>query len=124
MITKRNLLLQLIWTTLTFGLYLIYWFYATSREMTDQLRREEPVWLWTLLLIIPPLSFYSYYKHAEAFEIVSKESVSRWLILALWVFFPPAVWIVVQIKLNELARVVELKAQTGVQPESFKSTER
>ena len=116
MITKRNLLLQLLWTVLTFGLYLIYWYYATSREMADYLRRDEPVWLWTLLLIVPPLSLYSYYKHGELFELITKEHMNRWLIVALWVFFPPAVWLVVQIRFNDIARVTEVKAETGIHP--------
>lgn len=108
------MLLQVLWTVLTCGLYAFYWFHVTSREMTDALRREEPVWLWTLLLGVPPLSLYSYYKQGEALELVTTNHINRWLIFGLWVLFPPGAWFAVQYKLNELARKAELAASQGV----------
>lgn len=113
-ITRRNMWLQVLWMLLTFGLYMIYWYHVTCREMCDHLRRDEPVWLWTLLWIAPPLSLYSYYKQGELIEEVTAGNVNRWLIFGLWFFFPPGVWFAIQYKLNELAKKAELAALQGV----------
>lgn len=71
--------------------------------MARYLNRDEPVALWTVLFFIPPAFFYSYYKQGELFEAISKGAISRWLTFILWLAFAPAVWFVVQQKLNELA---------------------
>lgn len=112
-IRRRSLLLQVLWLFLTFGLYLGYWFYSVSREMSDALGKDEPIGLLTLLLLLPPISFYSYYKQGELFEQITKGGVNRWMLFALWLVFPPAAWIVVQLRLNEIAASVEAGAVRG-----------
>lgn len=103
-IKYRNMYVQILLIIVTFGLYGIYWFYATCTEMQNYLKREEPVFLWTLLLIFFPLSIYSYYKQGELFEKISPD-MNRWILFILWSCFPPAVWLIVQWKLNELSKV-------------------
>lgn len=102
-IKRRNLLLQVLWMFLTFGLYAIYWFYATSKEMDEYLGKDDNILLWTIFFGFPILFFYSYYKQGELYELISNRDLNRWVIFALWVIFPPAVWIIVQNKLNHLA---------------------
>lgn len=102
-IKRRNMLLQLLFLILTFGLYFIYWFHVTNREMAAYLKREEPIALWTVLLCIPPLGVYSVYKQGELYEDVSKGTVNRWIIVLLWLALAPAVGFIVQSKLNELS---------------------
>src|SRR5690348_8824374 len=102
-IRYRNMLVQVLLALVTCGLYTIYWFYVSNREMSDYLKREEPVFLWTLLLFVPLIAFYSHYKQGELFERISPD-VNRWLIFALWIVFPPAVWAIIQSKLNRIAR--------------------
>lgn len=98
----RNLGVQVLLTVVTVGFYPIYWYYVTTQEMVTYLKREEPVFLWTVLWIVPILSFYSYYKQGEIFEQISPD-INRWITLLLWVLFPPAVWIIIQMKLNKMA---------------------
>jgi uncharacterized BrkB/YihY/UPF0761 family membrane protein len=100
---RRNLLLQVLWSVLTLGMYVIYWFYITSKEMAEYLGRDESVTLWTFLFGFPPFCLYSYYKQGELYELISDGAVNRWITVILWIFFPPAVWLIVQNKLNELA---------------------
>jgi hypothetical protein len=99
----RSLGVQLLLFIVTIGLYGFYWFYSTATEMAQLEKREEPTVLWTLLLFVPMISIYAYFKYGELFERISPDS-NRWLIMLLWFFFPPAVWILVQLKLNRIAR--------------------
>jgi hypothetical protein len=100
---------QVLLYIITLSTYSGYWFYVTSKEMSEHLGRQDParpkdeVLMWTLLLCLPPFSLYSMYKQGELFEIFTSKSVERWLILLLWIFFPPAVWFIIQRKLNETA---------------------
>jgi hypothetical protein len=101
--------LQALWMILTFGIYSIYWFYATCQEMSDYLsqtgeKRNDEITLWTVLLFLPFVGVYSMYKQGELYEIISNKSVDRWIILMLWVFFPPGVWFIIQRKLNVLSQ--------------------
>jgi hypothetical protein len=103
MIKRRNLGLQVLWYVLTFGIYSVYWFYVTCEEMSQHLGRKDSVGLWCLLYLLPPACLYSMYKQGELYEILSDKAVERWVILLLWIVFPPAVWFIIQRKLNELA---------------------
>lgn len=105
-IKYRNLFVQVLLVLVTCGLYVPYWYYQTCSELLS-LRKsnqpEQPVVLWTILWFVPPLFFYSYYKQGELFEQIAPE-YNRWLILVLWCFLPMAVWVIVQLRLNRVAR--------------------
>jgi hypothetical protein len=102
-IKRRNMWLQVLWYILTCGFYSIYWFHETSKEMSRALGRNDEITLWTVLLLIPPVFFYSFYKHGELYENFSNKAVDRWIIFLLWLFFTPAVWFIVQRRLNDTA---------------------
>jgi hypothetical protein len=98
----RNMWMQVLLMFVTIGVYAVYWFYATATDMANARKREEPTVLWTILLFVPLISFYAYYKYAELFEQISPD-MNRWVLVLLWTFFPPAVWAIVQLKLNKIA---------------------
>ncbi len=100
----RDMLAQVGLMIITFGFYAVYWFYQTSVEMQGLANdhRAEPA-LWTLLLFVPFAGLYSYYKHAELYEIISPDRFNRWLMWALWIIFPPIVWAIIQVELNRRA---------------------
>ncbi len=100
----RNMWGQVGLMIITIGLYSIYWFYQTSVEMAQlcEDRRAEPA-LWTILLFIPFCALYSYYKHAELYERISADQFNRWIMWLLWLFFSPAVWLIIQLDLNRRA---------------------
>ena len=100
----RNMWAQVGLMIITLGLYSIYWFYQSSKEMADLVNdhRAEPG-LWTVLLFIPFGCLYSYYKHGELFEQLDPNHFPRWVLWVLWLFFSPAVWILVQLQLNKSA---------------------
>ncbi len=57
--------------TVTLGIYPIYWFYVTSREMLDYQEKEGSAGLWTLVLFVRFGSFYSYWQHCKLVESLS-----------------------------------------------------
>ena len=114
MIKRRNMALQCLWFILSLTFYSIYWFYVTSKEMSEYLHREnDEVVLWTVLLLVPFVQFYPMYKQGELYETFTNKSIDRWVILLLWSFFPPAVWFIIQRKLNELSNAPAAVAGLG-----------
>jgi len=100
----RNMFAQVLLFIITFGIYGIYWYYQTICEMKSLAddHTVEPVLL-TILLFVPFANFYSYYKHGELYEEISKEHFNRWLSLLFWIVFSPVVWLLVQMDLNRMA---------------------
>ena len=100
----RSMLVQVVIFIITFGIYGIYWYYQTACEMQsladDQAAQPG---LWTSLLFIPFANLYSYYKHGELYEKISKEHFNRWLSFLFWIVFSPVVWFLVQMDLNRIA---------------------
>ena len=103
MIKRRNLAMQVLLMIVTLGLYSIYWFYVTSKEMIEYKTLDGSAALWTLLSIIPLLNLYAEYKQGEAVEALTEGSINRWIIFILWLIFSPAVWFITQTELNKLA---------------------
>jgi hypothetical protein len=103
-IKRRDMIVQVILFCITFGIYGIYWFYQTAVEMAS-LERDPDVspGLWTVLLFIPFLNFYSWYKYSELFEDVASDHLNKWILFILWIVFAPAVWFIVQTDLNRKA---------------------
>ncbi len=103
-IKYRSMLAQVFLIIITFGIYAIYWFYVTGRELQYLAQDEEAsVGLWTVLLFIPFGALYSYYKYAQLYTKWNQGRYELWLIFVLWLFFSPAVWFLVQSDLNKVA---------------------
>jgi hypothetical protein len=103
-IKRRNMLVQVILMVVTFGLYAVYWFYATCAEM-KALAKDPSVapGLWTFLLFIPFANIFAMYKQGCLYEKVSTDHMNRWIVFILWFVFSPAVWFIVQSELNKRA---------------------
>lgn len=77
---------------ITLGIYGIYWFYQTAKEMKGIAAdlAASPS-LWTVLLFVPIANIYAMYKYSELFQKISSESLNRWIVFLLWMVFSPAV---------------------------------
>ena len=53
MIKRRNMGMQVLLMIITLGIYGIYWFYVTSKEMVEYKRLDGSPGLWTVLSLIP-----------------------------------------------------------------------
>jgi hypothetical protein len=104
MVKHRNMLVQVLLFFITFGLYGLYWFYATTDEMKNLLNDPDiSPGLLTFLSIIPIVNLYALYKYSDLFEEVADDHTNRWLLFVLWIVFVPAIWFIVQTELNRKA---------------------
>jgi hypothetical protein len=103
-VKRRNMVVQVLLMIVTFGLYSVYWFYQTSKELKFLGNDANAApGLWTVLLFIPLVNLYSIYKHSELFQHVGTEHINRWLLFVIWMVFSPATWFIVQSELNQRA---------------------
>lgn len=103
MIKKRNMWMQVLLYVVTLGIYGIYWFYQTSKEMTEYRGLGGSPGLWTVLFLIPFISLIAVWKHSSAVDALTEGRYNKVLIFVLWLFLPIAVWIITQVELNRLA---------------------
>ena len=103
MITRRNMALQVLWMILTLGLYSLYWFYMTSREMLDYKGLQGSPLLWLILLFIPFANLYSYWQHGRCVEALTDGKYNVLLMFLAWIVFSPIVWFITQMELNNRA---------------------
>ncbi len=106
-IKRRSWLGMICLALATFGLYAIYWFYDTSREIIAATGERSSAALWTILLFIPFGHFFAAYFYGRAFEKLTAGKVNGLLLTLLLSFFPLLGWIVAQMELNERAALPE-----------------
>ena len=53
MIKRRKMGMQVLLAIITLGIYVIYWFYVTSKEMIEYKKLTGSPGLWTFLLFVP-----------------------------------------------------------------------
>jgi len=103
MIKKRNIGMQVLLYVVTLGLYGIYWFYQTAKEMIEYKRLGGSAGLWTLLSVIPFINLIAVWKYGGAVESLTEGRYNKILIFVLWFFLPFVVLIITQAELNRLA---------------------
>ncbi len=103
MITKRNMWMQVLLTIATLGIYTIYWFHVTNREMSERLGRNDPIALWTVLYIIPFVNWFAFWKQSQLFQDVTDDRYTWPILFVLWIVFTPASWFLTQYELNRIA---------------------
>jgi hypothetical protein len=103
-VKRRDMLVQVVLFIITFGLYGLYWFYATASEMKGLLNDPDvSPGLLTLFSVLPFLNFYAIYKYSDLYEDVADDHLNLWILFILWLVFCPAVWFIVQTQLNRKA---------------------
>ena len=103
MIKRRNMVMQVLLYIVTLGIYGIYWFYVTAKEMIEYKKLDGNPGLWTFLLFIPIANWYAIWKYSDTLEKVTDGKYNALLMLILWFIFTPIVWIITQSELNKLA---------------------
>ena len=80
---KRSLVTMFFLGLATLGIYFVYWFFATRRELVEKGAEIHSAWF----SIIPILNVYFLYKYSEAFnKYVSKDnSVINYTLLLILV---------------------------------------
>jgi len=88
-IKRRNMWKQVLLMIVTVGIYGIYWFYSTSKEMVEYKGLGGRPGLWTVLLFVPYISVYASWKHSKAVEALTDGQYRALLIVILMDILPP-----------------------------------
>ena len=102
-IKKRNMLMQIVLVVVTFGIYIIYWYYATLKELHIANGNDGGVLLWAILSMFPVLNFPAKLHYSSEFNSFSQDKYPTLLVFLLFVVFSPAVWFIAQSDLNRAA---------------------
>ena len=102
-IKYRNMFAQVILTIVTFGIYIIYWYYVTLDELHKANGKAEGAGMWTFLSIIPFVQYFAYWRHSFEYASFVDHKYPGIAIFILWIVFSPAVWFLVQSDLNQSA---------------------
>jgi len=99
-IKKRNPVLVVIFSIITLGIYLIYWFVQTKEEIKSLGADIPSAWF----IIVPIGNAYLLYKYLDGFsEYVKKDGLGIVWFLAAFVF-PFVLPVIVQVELNKLVK--------------------
>jgi len=98
-IKKRNPALVIIFSIITLGIYLIYWFVQTKEEMKSLGANIPSAWF----IIVPIGNIYLLYRYCDGFsEYVKKDKLGVvWFLAFVTVF--PVLPVIIQVELNKLA---------------------
>ena len=105
-IKKRNMIMQVVLAIVTLGIYFVYWFYSTLKELHIANGKDEGAGMWTVFLFIPILGYFAAWHYASEFAVFSNEKYPALVIFLAWIVFVPIVWILVQIELNKASEGV------------------
>ena len=103
-IKYRNMWVRVLYLILTLGIYSIYWFYVTLRELEVGNGKERSGWLWAVLYIVPFVNLIAYWRHSFEYAEFVEEKYPGIAIFILWIVFSPVVWFLVQSDLNKAAQ--------------------
>ena len=67
-IKKRNMIMQIVLMVITLGIYAIYWFYSTVRELHIANGKDDGALLWAVLALIPLLNLLAYWHYSSEFS--------------------------------------------------------
>ncbi len=102
-IQYRNMLMQVVLAIVTLGLYVIYWYYVTLKELHIANGKEANVGLWTLLVVVPIANLFADWHHSSEFAQFTHDKYPTLVMFLAWVVFFPIAWFLVQTELNKAA---------------------
>jgi hypothetical protein len=92
----------------TLGLYSIYWYYATLKELHVANGKDDSPVLWTVLLIVPIANLLAWWHYGSEVESFTNDKYPGFAIFIVWIIFAPIVWVLVQMELNKVAKGPEM----------------
>jgi uncharacterized membrane protein len=104
-VKKRDPIFVVVVSLVTCGLYALYWFYHTTRELGEANKSETNPLVWTIGLFIPFVNLYFLWKYSGESEKIMKGKHSQLLIFIAWLVFFPIAQYLVQQELNKVATV-------------------
>lgn len=102
-IKKRNMIMQVVLMIITLGIYAVYWYYSTLKELHIANGSNDGAGKWTVFLFIPVLNLFSYWHYSNEYAAFTGEKYPGLLIFLAWMVFYPVVWFLAQMDLNAAA---------------------
>jgi len=111
MVKERNPILVILFTMITCGIYALYWYYATSKELNEKGALETSAGMMLLYMFIPILNFVAMWKYAKAIEALSKGEKGAGMLFVIALVFAPAFFYMAQSELNKHAAAARSPAR-------------
>ena len=102
-IKKRNMVMQVVLTIITLGIYIIYWYHSTLKELHIANGKDESELMWTIFLFLPILNWFAVWHYSSEYTAFATEKYPALLLFVAWLVFLPIVWFLVQTDLNKAA---------------------
>ena len=105
-IKYRNMVMQVVLFVITLGIYGVYWYYVSLKEMhIANGQAESGSGKWTLLLLIPVANLFSLWHYAQEYSRFSGDRYPGIVIFILELLLHPVVWFLAQRDLNRASGV-------------------
>lgn len=104
MVQERNPIVVIILSMVTCGIYALYWYFATAKEMAEMGKLETSPGLILGLFFCGPAALFSIWKHSEGISAVSNGEQSQGLLFVIALVFAPAYQFMAQTELNKHAQ--------------------
>lgn len=103
-VKERNPIFVVVVSIITLGIYCLYWFYSTRKELNELTSQSSSPVLWTIGLLIPIVNIYVLWKYSEDTEMASKKAQNKVVLFLAWLVFFPIAQFLTQEELNKLAK--------------------
>jgi hypothetical protein len=97
--TQRSVVLVIILTFITFGIYPIYWFVATKNEMNRSGAQIPTAWL----MIVPIANIWWMWKYSEGVEVVTRKEMTGVIAFILLFLLGIIGMAILQVTFNKVA---------------------
>jgi hypothetical protein len=102
-VKNRNPVFVVAASLITLGIYALYWFYQTTRELGEVNKSDTSPVVWTIALFIPFVNLYFIWKYSGEAEKMMKKKHSQLVLFLAWLVFFPISQYLTQQELNKLA---------------------
>ncbi len=110
---KRSVVRVLLLTLVSFGLYMIYWFYVTREKVTNELGSNDNTGLQTLGLFVPILNIfvlYWLYRDIDKLQRSAGASGFQAVLYAVLMLISPINYIIMGLVISELNKYWDTKS--------------
>ena len=102
-VKNRNPIFVVVASLITCGIYALYWFYQTTRELGEVNKSNTNPIVWTIGLFIPIVNLYFLWKYSGEAEKMMKNKHSQLILFLAWLVFFPIAQYLIQQEINKVA---------------------
>lgn len=103
MVKERSPIVVILLVFITCGIYALYWYFATAKEMNELGKLETSAGMILLFFFLGPVALYGIWLHANGIAAVSDGKQGAGLLFVLGLVFAPAYLFMAQSELNKHA---------------------